>query len=130
MNVLIVEDEEMIRETLGAYLEAYGCQVSLAPCGEEGLLVLAAQQTDVAVVDVRLPGMSGSEFIVQAHAARPEMTFLIYTGSKNFSLPPELIKIGMSPEHIFEKPLFDLGVLVKAIFQHKKTDQADPVPRF
>ena len=120
MNVLIVEDEEMLREALSAFLETHGCQVRTAPSGEEGLRILSLQPADVAVVDIRLPGMSGSEFILRAHAVRPEMVSLIYTGSKNFTVPPELGRIGMGPERIFEKPLFDLRVLVKAIFQQKK----------
>ena len=119
MNVLIVEDEEMLRETLGAFLEEHGFQVSTASSGEEGLRVLAQHTADVAVVDIRLPGMSGDTFIMRAYAAQPGMAFLIYTGTKNFALPRELVRMGMGPEHVFQKPLFDLGVLVNAIVRCK-----------
>jgi DNA-binding NtrC family response regulator len=114
MNVLIVDDEKMIRESLKAYLEAQGCSVECAASSEEGLVSLEKNQPDVAVVDIRLPGKNGDQFILEANARFPGMKFLIFTGSADYMLPPELVRMGLSPKHVFQKPLVDLKVLSEA----------------
>ena len=59
-SVLVIDDEEIMREILQTLLEGEGCQVSLAASGEDGLALAHAQPFDVAVVDVMMPGIDGS----------------------------------------------------------------------
>jgi CheY-like chemotaxis protein len=66
MRVLIVDDEEMIRDSLADYLEDDGFQVWTASSGEEGLRVLSRERMECCVVDMRLPGMNGDEFVVKS----------------------------------------------------------------
>ena len=58
-SVLIVDDEEVMREILQALLEREGCNVSVAVTGEDGLALARAQPFDVAIVDVMMPGIDG-----------------------------------------------------------------------
>ena len=58
-SVLIVDDEEVMREILQTLLEREGCRVSVAVNGEDGLALARAQPFDVAVVDVMMPGLDG-----------------------------------------------------------------------
>ena len=66
-------------------------------------------------MDMRLPGMDGNATVVAMHALRPQIQFLIHTGSVNYSLPPELRVQGMTEDHVFMKPLADMGILADAI---------------
>jgi DNA-binding NtrC family response regulator len=114
-RVLIVDDEESIRRSLKAYLEDEGYEVVDVGKGEEGLNALAQEPADVAIVDMRLPGMDGNAFVEQAHKLLPGMTFFIYTGSVGYKPPLSLQAIGVGEQHVFKKPLGDIAKLVDAM---------------
>ena len=114
-RVLIVDDEESIRRSLRAYLEDEGFDVVATGTGEEGLVTLSHEGVDVAIVDMRLPGMDGNAFIERAHHMCPGMTFFIYTGSVGYKVPFTLEAIGVGADHVFKKPLADMSLLVEAM---------------
>src|SRR5215208_4638045 len=58
-SILIIDDEEIMREILEALLTRDGYQVRMAASGEEGLELARATTFDVAIVDVMMPGMDG-----------------------------------------------------------------------
>jgi signal transduction histidine kinase/ActR/RegA family two-component response regulator len=66
-KILVVDDEEAVRELLRDLLESENCRVYLAPGGREALNLFGAQQFDGVFTDVGMPGMSGWEL---AHAIR------------------------------------------------------------
>jgi signal transduction histidine kinase/ActR/RegA family two-component response regulator len=66
-KILVVDDEEPVRELLRDLLESEGCRVYLAPGGREALSIFAVQEFDGIFTDVGMPGMSGWEL---AHAIR------------------------------------------------------------
>lgn len=66
-KILVVDDEDSVRELLRDLLESEGCRVYLAPGGREALNLFAAQEFDGVFTDVGMPGMSGWEL---AHAIR------------------------------------------------------------
>jgi signal transduction histidine kinase/ActR/RegA family two-component response regulator len=66
-KILVVDDEEPVRELLRDLLESEGFRVYLAPGGREALSLFAVQQFDGIFTDVGMPGMSGWEL---AHAIR------------------------------------------------------------
>ena len=115
--VLVVDDEEMVRENLGAYLDDEGFTVLLAESGEQGLALLGQRHCDVAVVDMRLPGINGNKFIQEANAQNPGLRFLIHTGSLNYSPPAEFSRLGLSSGSVFITPVPDMAVIAEAIRQ-------------
>ena len=60
-KVLVVEDEESFREALEFILTKEGFQVVLAPTGTDGLTAFDREQPDIILLDVMLPGMSGTD---------------------------------------------------------------------
>jgi signal transduction histidine kinase/ActR/RegA family two-component response regulator len=66
-KILVVDDEDAVRELLRDLLESEGCRVYLAAGGREALSLFAVQQFDGVFTDVGMPGMSGWEL---AHAIR------------------------------------------------------------
>jgi signal transduction histidine kinase/ActR/RegA family two-component response regulator len=66
-NILVVDDEECVRELLRDLLESEGCRVYMAGGGREALALFEARQFDGVFTDVGMPGMSGWEL---AHAIR------------------------------------------------------------
>lgn len=118
VTVLVVDDEEMVRENLEAYLEDEGFHVVTAASGEAALELLVTVEPHVGIIDMRLPGMSGNDFILKAHVLRPALKYLIHTGSTNYKLPSELIAIGVTRDDIYTKPLQNMDDLVQGIARH------------
>jgi CheY-like chemotaxis protein len=60
-SILVVDDEEIMREILEALLKGEGYSVRLASSGEEGVELAKNVPFDAAVIDVMMPGMNGME---------------------------------------------------------------------
>lgn len=116
-KLLVVDDEEMIRVNLECFLEDEGYDVISADSGEGALDLLKAQEQppELGVIDMRLPGIDGNETIIGAHALYPQMRFIIHTGSSEYSLPDELVDIGLTKDNILLKPLPDMDTMLDAI---------------
>ncbi len=115
IKVLIVEDEAMVREILRDYLEDEGYQVKVVESAEIGLEILNTNEFHIVIVDIRLSNMDGNTFIIKAKAKIKDLQFLIHTGSTDYVIPSELVKIGITSEHLFNKPQKDMSVISKAI---------------
>lgn len=115
IRVLILDDDPAVRYSLGCYLEDTGFDVRVAPNADEATRLLDQCPSDVAIVDLRLPGTDGESFIHAIHARHPALRFIIHTGSAAYDLPQSLRRIGMSPDHVFRKPAADLALLAQAI---------------
>lgn len=114
-SILLVEDEELIRLNMIAYLEDEGFDVVTASSGEEAMEILEKKLIDRAIVDIRLPGMNGTEFIQRAHKKWPTIKFVIYTGSTEYALPNVLREVGITEKRLLRKPLLDMRVLLEAL---------------
>jgi DNA-binding NtrC family response regulator len=78
-HVLIVDDEELIRDTLAEYLTQEGFPVTVCGSGEEALELAARQPFAVALCDVQLPGMDGIELLGRLRQLSPETGVLLIT---------------------------------------------------
>ncbi|MEG3638454.1 response regulator [Magnetococcus sp. PR-3] len=114
-HVLVVDDEASIRFSLAAFLEEYDFLVTTAQSAEEALTLCETTHFAVAVVDLRLPGINGDQFIIQAQERWPVMRFIIHTGSVDYQLSDVLQGLGMTKNQLFFKPLNDLHALVQGI---------------
>lgn len=115
IRVLVIDDEPAICSSLSAFLEDYGFRASTAESAEEALELMKSNVYDVCIVDMRLPGISGEDLIIQAHPLYPDQRHIIYTGSISYNLSEQLMQLGMRPEHVFHKPIRVLSLLVKCI---------------
>jgi DNA-binding NtrC family response regulator len=80
VSVLLVDDEEVFRETLGKLLRRRGLAVATAASGEEALSHLAAHPCRVVVLDLRMPGIGGMETLRRLDGIRPTPRVIILTG--------------------------------------------------
>ena len=115
LKLLIIDDEEILSMMLKEYLEDMNMYVVTAECGKEGLDALAAESFDAVIVDMRLPDMDGDDFIKTASATYSGIEFFIHTGSHDYKLPDELVKLGMTTDSIFFKPISDMDIIYQRI---------------
>lgn len=64
-NILVVDDEQMIREALTSYLEKQGCHVFQAETGQEALQVFQRESVSFVILDLMLPDFSGEEVCIR-----------------------------------------------------------------
>ena len=114
-RVLVVDDEPAIAESLSEFLQDFGFDVVSVGSAEAAIETLDENKFQVAIVDLRLPSMSGEVLIGKVHEVAPSTRFIIHTGSVSFSLSEELEGIGVRPEHVFLKPQSDLNRFVTTI---------------
>ncbi len=116
MLVLIVDDEELIASSLQIFLQDEGFRAIAVQSGEAALQIVR-EESDVAVciMDMRLPGMDGNATIRAIQDVRPNVKYLVHTGSVNYGVPADLKSMGIKEEHLFRKPLTDMTVIAQAI---------------
>lgn len=78
--ILIVDDEEGLREGLGKLLEDEGYVVLCAETGEEALDVLQQSRIDLVLTDMRMPGMDGIELLKKIRERHGDLGVIILTG--------------------------------------------------
>ncbi|MCP4362575.1 MAG: response regulator transcription factor [Chloroflexi bacterium] len=93
-RVLIVDDEVNIRGGLRDVLIKDGHGVTDVGSGEEALVTLASATYDVALVDIRMPGISGIELLQTIRERRPHLAVIILTGHGGLESAMAAIKAG------------------------------------
>jgi DNA-binding NtrC family response regulator len=78
-RILIIDDEELIRETLAEYLSQEGFAVSTCRSGEEGLELAKRTPFTIAICDMQLPGMDGLTVLERLQQLSPETSVLLIT---------------------------------------------------
>ena len=79
-KVLVIDDEPVIVEALRRVLTSAGIAVTVAPDAETGLEVMEKVKPNVVVVDIRLPGMSGIDFVEKGRELDPTAVAVLMSG--------------------------------------------------
>jgi len=119
-HFLILDDEESIRQSIAAYMEDEGYVVFQAQSGEQALEIVKNNPIDQAVVDIRLPGIDGNTFMIEARKILPDIKFVVHTGSADYMLPDAVKALGVSSVKVLIKPASDLKVLYEALQEQYK----------
>ena len=112
LSILIIDDDESVRVSLKFHFDDCGFKTHSVETAEEALDLMKKTQVDAVIVDLRLPGMDGIEFIKQASKKWSDVWYVIYTGSPIASIPNEILSISSVSSKLFFKPignLFDLS---------------------
>ena len=80
MKVLLVDDEQKFAKMLAKRLELRGIDADYVHSGEDAILKTDTQSYDVAILDVKMPGIGGLELERRLKALAPEMKFIFLTG--------------------------------------------------
>jgi len=93
-NILIVEDETNVRESLRSWLVELGCQVEVTSDGEEALKKISEKEFDAVILDLRLPGKDGLQVLREARLKKPKLNGIIITAYPTMATMAEAIEIG------------------------------------
>jgi nitrogen regulation protein NR(I) len=93
-NILLVDDDAGITDTLARVLADEGYKVAVEKRGDDGLARARAEIFNAVVTDLKLPGLSGLELVRQLHAARPRLPIILITAFGTTQTAIEATKFG------------------------------------
>jgi two-component system nitrogen regulation response regulator NtrX len=102
-QILIVDDEPGVRESLKGILGDEGYLVTAVESGEDGLLALEARRFDLLLLDVWLPRMDGLETLARVRTVDPELPVVVISGHGSIDTAVRAVRMGA--QDFVEKPL-------------------------
>jgi len=129
-RILLIDDDPGSLSTLSVMLRHAGYAVETADSGEHGLQHALTGMFDVAISDVRMPGMSGLDVLQQLRERRIDTSLILMTGYGTIELAVEAMKLGAAD--FLQKPVFQDELLMRvasAIERRQLTRQVQVLER-
>jgi len=79
-RILVIDDDETVRESLATVLQEQGFAVDTAENGKEAIEKSKANVCDLALIDIRLPDMEATRLLAEMRETTPKMAKIIVTG--------------------------------------------------
>jgi len=102
MKIMLIDDDEYIRDSLTMFFEGEGCELEAFETAEEALKVLDFQSYDIIVIDYRLPGIDGLQFLKRIETSHPDAMKILISAFGDERLVREAANLGVSS--IVNKP--------------------------
>jgi DNA-binding NtrC family response regulator len=120
-SILLVEDDEQMRNLLSDILRREGYEVVVAQDGQEAVRLYHQRPTDLIVTDLLMPEKEGLEMIIELHRSHPELRIIAMTGGGDMN-PDALLKMAsfFGAWRILHKP-FSLGAFLHAVDESLQT---------
>jgi two-component system response regulator PilR (NtrC family) len=127
-HLLIVDDEQSMRDFLSILFYREGYTVTVAPTAEAALATLGQKEFDAVLTDVRMPGMSGLELLAELKSRQPDLPVIIVTA---FASPDDAVQAMKSGAFDYLAKPFNVDELrkvVRAALAKRKADAATEHP--
>ena len=111
-RVLVIDDEDAIRELLKEFLEENGCTVTTEATAEDGLMQLRKDQYDLVLLDIMLRHTNGLTVLQSIKKIAPELSVIMITGNNDITLAEECLSKGATD--YISKP-FDFDYLKDSV---------------
>jgi two-component system response regulator AtoC len=118
IRLLIVDDEDIVRESLCDWLSSIGYKVLTAKCGEEALRIIKQKKVKIMIADLIMPGMNGIELMKKARTIIPTISAVIITAHGTIQTAIAAIREG-AYDYI-EKPFCPekVELLIRNLVEH------------
>ena len=117
VEILLVDDDEAIRDSLGFYLENSGWKVTAIESPITALELILEGTGDIIISDIKMPQMDGLTFLEKIKLINPDLEVLMITGHSNESLAVEALKKGAFD--YFRKPL-NAEEIVRSLYRTRR----------
>ena len=118
--ILIVDDEESIRDILYRKLKAEGYYCDVAADGKEALRKASGKNFDLVLMDIKMPGLSGMEVLSQLITERPHISVVMITAVVDTKTAVEAMKLGAYDYVTKPFDLDDLGMRVRRALERRR----------
>jgi DNA-binding NtrC family response regulator len=120
MKILLIDDDEWIRDSLSIFFEAEGCHVLALETAEEGLSAIKDHTFDLIIVDYKLPGLDGLEFLKRIHNTQPGAIKVLITAYRDENVVSEAKKLKV--HGFIEKPFTSDTIMASLAYTIKMRD--------
>jgi DNA-binding NtrC family response regulator len=122
-KILVIDDDEGVRETLQSILETEEYEVEAVECGKEAIAKANASFYNLALIDIGLPDMEGTRLLSELRSTTPKMVKIIITG--NPSTENAIAAVNRGADAFIVKP-FNATHVLKLVGDHlKKQGEAE-----
>ncbi len=119
-RILVIDDDEGIREACSTVLERERYIPVLAETGEMGLELLKKEDFDLVIVDLKLPGISGMDVLKRSREDNPEIPVIMITGYATVETAVEAMKAGAFDYLVKPFSPDELRVVVKKALNNRR----------
>lgn len=119
-NILVIDDEPLIRETLKEFLIQEGFKVTCASSGEEGIKLATNKRFEICLCDLQLSGMDGIAFLQEIQRISPEVFVVMITAYATVENAVEAFKRGAQDYLIKPVILAELSEKLKRLLEQKR----------
>ena len=95
MKILLIDDDEWIRDSLSLFFEFEPCVFQALETAEQGLKELKTKDYDIIILDYRLPGMNGLEFLKRIQGTHPQVIKILITAYGSKEVFSQAIELGV-----------------------------------
>ncbi|HVP43914.1 MAG TPA: sigma-54 dependent transcriptional regulator [Terriglobales bacterium] len=122
-TILIVDDEAIVHESLGHWFRDEGYEVGTAESAHEALARLTERRWDLALIDIKMPGIDGIELQRRLHEIDPDLIVIIMTGYASVETAVQALKNG-AYDYV-TKPFDpdDIAHVVKNALSHRHAEK-------
>jgi DNA-binding NtrC family response regulator len=94
-KILLIDDDEWIRDAMTLFFESEGCQIMALETGEEALVEIHRQNYGIIICDYKLPGIDGLQLLKEIQKAKPDTKIILITAYKTEELVAEAKQMGV-----------------------------------
>lgn len=109
-SILVIDDEEIIRNSIAAYLEDYQFKVFLAENGRAGLETFNKEKVDLVITDLQMPEVDGKRVLSKINEQNPEMPIIVISGTGRITDSIDAHRLG-AWDYVL-KPIDDMSVIL------------------
>lgn len=119
-RILVVDDEEAMRESLNDWLKEDGYEVGLAAGGQEAIDMVRGEPWEVILLDLKMPGMNGLETLKHLKEVRPDAEILMMTAYATVDTAVQAMKEGAFDYLVKPFDPDEIEILIKKIVKQKE----------
>jgi len=123
-NILVVDDDTELKKVLSSILSEAGYAVETVENGKQAIRVSEKKRFDLALIDIKLPDMEGTELLHRLKEKQPHIVMIIITGFPTIENAMETVNEGA--DGYILKP-FDIPKLLETIRKHLNKEAADHI---
>ena len=128
MKILLIDDDEWVRDSMSLLFEGEGCQILTLETGEEALKALKETNYHIIIADYRLPGMDGLDLLREVHKSHPETIRILITAYGSKAVISEATQMGI--DEFVNKPFTsaEIEACLSRVIQRRKGPKGERPP--